>query len=326
MDNNTVNSKDKKHICRMCGECCFREVPVTILDISRIAKLKNNRIEDIFREIIDVELSERLALFVLKKKKSGTCVFLDDENKCSIHDNKPNVCRFYNCSPEKDRNELIFSWDCSQEAQRNKLREQIIARQETKTYIRKNGIRFLKDDFLEALDNIASKLDVYKKLNTNFVEDVKEGSQIALLDCEHCRKPGLCAQETPVSLRDIAIISRYLNISPGKFFDKYIATQKSKITGGFQLKHYDHCIFFNQLKQECSVRDVAPLFCYLTPCPRIISNASEISSIRKDLIDKKHQYFIAMKITLEYVARQGLKFNKNRMKNLLLQTNRIIGN
>ena len=326
MDNNTVNSKDKKHICRMCGECCFREVPVTLLDISRIAELKNTRVEFLFKKIIDIDLSKRFSILLLKKKKSGACIFLNDDNKCSIHANKPNVCRFYNCSREKDRNELVFSWDCSQEAQRNKLREQIIARQETKAYISKNGIRFQKDDYLEALGDISSKLDIYKNLNTNYFENIKERNQIALLDCEHCTKPGLCAQETPVSIRDIATISQYLNINREKFFDKYIATQKSKITGGFQIKHYDHCIFFNQLKQECSVREVAPLFCYLTPCPRIISNASEINSIRKNLIDKRYQYCIAMKITLEYIARQGLKFNKNRMKNLLLKTNRIIGN
>ena len=34
----------------------------------------------------------------LKKKESGSCLFLDGNNKCSIYENRPGVCRKFNCS------------------------------------------------------------------------------------------------------------------------------------------------------------------------------------------------------------------------------------
>lgn len=36
-------------------------------------------------------------IYHLKKKEDGSCLFLDDNNKCSIYENRPRVCRKFHC-------------------------------------------------------------------------------------------------------------------------------------------------------------------------------------------------------------------------------------
>ena len=78
----------KNFKCTKCGECCRPIVKVDKKDIKRIEELG---LTDF------TEYDQKIRSRVLKQNK-GVCVFLKregDEFTCSIHNNRPEVCRNY---------------------------------------------------------------------------------------------------------------------------------------------------------------------------------------------------------------------------------------
>jgi Fe-S-cluster containining protein len=55
---------------------------ICLLTAGECTKEKNHCIDRIYR---------------LKKKEDGSCLFLDDNNKCGIYENRPGVCRKFSC-------------------------------------------------------------------------------------------------------------------------------------------------------------------------------------------------------------------------------------
>lgn len=49
---------------------------------------------------IDTEQQQR-GYIVLKKKESGECVYLDDTGRCTIYNNRPVICRKYDCTGDE---------------------------------------------------------------------------------------------------------------------------------------------------------------------------------------------------------------------------------
>lgn len=86
--------------CNLCGDCCknFSNQNGVILfpeDIKRIShKLGLTNKEFIhnysYEELLDTELGE-ITVFFLKDIK-GQCVFLSQDNQCTIHEIKPAQC------------------------------------------------------------------------------------------------------------------------------------------------------------------------------------------------------------------------------------------
>jgi Fe-S-cluster containining protein len=77
--------KNSSDLCEQCGWCCKNCDPIIvgIEDIKRIGSLNNIDVhEDTF-------------------KMSVPCIYLDDENKCTIYDKRPNSCRTFPLSIKK---------------------------------------------------------------------------------------------------------------------------------------------------------------------------------------------------------------------------------
>lgn len=71
----------ERHVdCGNCSACCYQLVLLTENDV---------------RAIYD---TEELApgMFFLKRTVNGACIYLKD-NKCSIHNRRPQVCRAFDC-------------------------------------------------------------------------------------------------------------------------------------------------------------------------------------------------------------------------------------
>ncbi|MFC2154655.1 YkgJ family cysteine cluster protein [Candidatus Altiarchaeota archaeon] len=86
--------------CLMCGNCCrFRTIDMSSKDVERIEAAGK---KDFYEKF---EGAFRL------KRKNGRCVFVEDD-KCTIHEIKPKVCRefpffkLYGCIP------YIHDWSC----------------------------------------------------------------------------------------------------------------------------------------------------------------------------------------------------------------------
>lgn len=43
------------------------------------------------------EMRKRGIRYTLARRRDGTCLYLDGENRCSIYENRPEVCRKYTC-------------------------------------------------------------------------------------------------------------------------------------------------------------------------------------------------------------------------------------
>ena len=83
------------YICTRCGNCCRwpGDVRLTDSDIEQIADyLGMSRAEIIDRYM---ELTSDRTGLTLTEKPDGSCIFLEDQNTCSINDAKPLQCRLF---------------------------------------------------------------------------------------------------------------------------------------------------------------------------------------------------------------------------------------
>lgn len=83
-------------VCQQCGACC--RIPdgicrVNDAEIARIAAFLGLR-EDVFiaRE---TELAPDRRSLMLRNTPDGACVWLDADNRCTIHPVKPDKCRTF---------------------------------------------------------------------------------------------------------------------------------------------------------------------------------------------------------------------------------------
>ena len=132
----TLLTKKTFQCDRYCGECCKKLlVRVSKQDIERIKKLgykeEHFLLEDPFNimKIKDFQDTGNLRFprekkFFLKKDEKGWCVFLkkskDGKYSCSIHENRPKICRQYpffgktreikSCLPEDMHPNVFFSF------------------------------------------------------------------------------------------------------------------------------------------------------------------------------------------------------------------------
>jgi Fe-S-cluster containining protein len=78
--------------CKQCGKCCtgfwFNNIPLLDGDQEKIVSACKSKEE--FQEITDLMDFNDKKMFALKEP----CVFLK-ENKCSIHQNSPSVCKMF---------------------------------------------------------------------------------------------------------------------------------------------------------------------------------------------------------------------------------------
>ena len=60
-----------KSPCKMCGECCHFEIPITLLDIHRMAKYLDMADKKVFDKYIQDQIGSQSSLFMIRKKKQG---------------------------------------------------------------------------------------------------------------------------------------------------------------------------------------------------------------------------------------------------------------
>ncbi len=310
--------------CRMCGECCHYEIPLTLLDIHRMAKKLNITDKKAFSKIIQERPSEKSNLFKIRKKEDRSCIFLNDEDKCDIHDSRPNVCEFYFCDlSEKDE---MISWTSKYilTEDKAKLWEQSIAIQITNVYIKKHGTNFEEVDYNKALksikDNIKTRPEEKIKLG-----NIPGGNPCGIIyDCTECEyERGKMAEETVVTLSDVERIKENLDISYDKVFEKYISKSKSS-AGSLMLKRNKKCVFFD-LGDHCSIEDFRPMHCRFTPCPaKVDDNLMSCLYLGSGTVDEQLEHQMSLTITKKYVEEVGTDYNKEIFEKYLDKINKSI--
>ena len=88
----------KKIDCLDCANCCKTTSPIFKMpDIERLARLFKVKASAFIEEFLHVDKDGDYVL------NSAPCVFLRDDNTCSVYDYRPNACREY---PHTDRKKV----------------------------------------------------------------------------------------------------------------------------------------------------------------------------------------------------------------------------
>ncbi len=86
--------------CSQCGLCCSLFLINLTKEECQSGKYKTQFEE--FGLIDDFNEASKIGGNFLKQKEDGSCVYLND-NKCSIHQTRPQVCKEFFCSSKKKR-------------------------------------------------------------------------------------------------------------------------------------------------------------------------------------------------------------------------------
>lgn len=76
-----MNTNSSEYSCKMCGRCCYQDIPLTIYDIHRIARELAVDDRKVFEQCVSEKVAPRVNIFALKKKEDGACLFLNEEHK-----------------------------------------------------------------------------------------------------------------------------------------------------------------------------------------------------------------------------------------------------
>ena len=60
--------------CKMCAKCCYYEVPLTILDVQRVAGGLAVAPREAFERVVAQTVSARSGLLKMRKGPDGACV------------------------------------------------------------------------------------------------------------------------------------------------------------------------------------------------------------------------------------------------------------
>lgn len=84
--------------CEGCSACC-RGMGETIildpLDVFRITKHLDDCFEAMLNQEFELNVVDGVILPNLKMNEAGVCPFLNKEGRCSIHANRPGICRIF---------------------------------------------------------------------------------------------------------------------------------------------------------------------------------------------------------------------------------------
>ena len=86
--------------CSQCGVCC----KLFLINLNK-EEYNSKKFRTEFEEFgheENFQEAERSCSNVLKQKEDGSCFYLKDK-KCSIHDNRPEVCRNFFCDSKEEK-------------------------------------------------------------------------------------------------------------------------------------------------------------------------------------------------------------------------------
>jgi len=317
---NTQNS------CQMCGKCCHFEIPLTLMDIHRIARLTGVDTKTAFDQYIQAKISARSGLFMIKKTSNGACIFLQSDNLCAIHEAKPRSCRFYNCSSQSQSEAIPWTVTCTSDSARAELWEQSISASISKAYIKDHGPKWNDAAYHKAILSIYENIVVRDSQTIKLARDINKTPVGMIYDCSSCSQRGVCAVETPVTLDDIRRISQCIGIGWKAFFNRNIDTKPSVNTGGLKLVRNGHCVFFDPEK-HCAIEHIRPMHCRFTPCPSKVNSEEHYSCLflGSGTVEQQFRHQVALTMTRQYVAEHGATFNKKGVRKTLEVIDRLVG-
>ncbi|MDY6959624.1 MAG: YkgJ family cysteine cluster protein, partial [Halobacteriota archaeon] len=302
----------KESSCRNCGRCCHYVVPATLHDIYRIARFMNISDREVFDEYIGGTISKKHTLFSIKRREDSSCTFLSSENLCLIHPVKPKTCEFFLCSSsDEDSPKSCWLGACTHSKLDFELLEFSVAIELTKAFVIRNEGGWNEAEYSSALYDLKKRINDSRSKKVVLLRDSVGRPIIKSFDCDLCEAFDSDEVETPVTLDDIKRIMCYLNLDGDTFFNEYLSSKPSTITGGLKLIGGNNCIFRSKDGDGCTIEKFRPIHCRFTFCPAHI-HTDEIKKRKYPgfgTIEEQFRSQVALSITREYVAQCGTAFN-----------------
>lgn len=97
--NKDINIKKEvvSDICLFCDAPCCKENFVPLTD----EEVKSKKYEMVFESIFNFETKKVNTGYFLKRKKDGSCIYLNEFDMCTIWKDRPLSCRIYFCDKLK---------------------------------------------------------------------------------------------------------------------------------------------------------------------------------------------------------------------------------
>ncbi len=314
-------------LCDRCGKCCYFEIPLTILDIHRIAQYLGINDQKAFESYVSSDISQKSGLFTISKNQDRSCIFLGNDKFCTIHKGKPSACKFYICSHGDKKDSIPWTAEYSDLFEQAKLWEQSIASMITKAYIKKNGPVWNEADFMKSLLSIYDNILVHDTQKIKLARDEHNCPMGMVYDCSSCSNKGKCAKETIVSLDDIRRIQKYTGISLKNIFRKKIDQRLNK-TNDLQLVRKEHCTFFDIQKGKCDIEEARPYHCRFTPCPQRVKNNKQYDCfyLGAGSVEDQFRHQVSLAVTKEYTQQYGTQYNSQGVKEGLKKIDALLSN
>lgn len=97
-------SRYRPSLCKGCwAGCCRLPVEVTLEDLTRLGVVSPDETNGSLKKLTRKLHSEgtikhfrsTTGLFTLTQKSDGTCLFLGSDARCTVYENRPQVCRHF---------------------------------------------------------------------------------------------------------------------------------------------------------------------------------------------------------------------------------------
>ena len=98
--------------CAGCGACC-REMSDTIVldpyDVWQLGLITGRTFEELMGAGIDLHVEEGVILpHLMMREETGGCFFLGDDGRCTIHANRPGICRLFPLGRQYDEEKTSY--------------------------------------------------------------------------------------------------------------------------------------------------------------------------------------------------------------------------
>ena len=318
-----------EYSCKTCGRCCHQDIPLTIYDIHRIARELGMPDREVFQKSVAKKTAPRVNTFAMKKKKDGSCVFLGEDSKCTIHGFKPRVCSFYPCPDILEKDKHLWERLYLSSSSFRIFWEHSMAENHTKRYIRRFGTRWNEDGYIEILQDI-ERCVVTDDGETLLVASDETGLPIMMkYNCARC-KVRECRMETEITLMDISRIADNTRTSIQNVFKKAVSNQPHSHTGGLKLRKAGagaRCVYFDE-KTHCKIYQFRPKFCQFEPCGVKVSDEETWKRFffAAGDIDSQWELEIGAAVTRRYVKDVGTRYNRMAFENYVKEMNSLMKN
>ncbi|MFT4738227.1 MAG: Fe-S-cluster containining protein [Cyclobacteriaceae bacterium] len=92
----------KKIDCLSCANCCKTTSPIFLMtDIKRLAKRLEMTVADFITTYLTMDEEDDFVL------TTAPCPFLDNQNKCTVYDDRPSACREYPHTNRKQMHQIM---------------------------------------------------------------------------------------------------------------------------------------------------------------------------------------------------------------------------